>query len=218
MADVADPAGTAHPDTGDPSAADPVSDLGEPLGEAPSRRRRVAPWIALGVAVLLAGLVVLAAGGSGGDNETADTPLLGQAAPVVRTTTIDGESFDLSSRRGSWVVLNFFGTWCPPCRREHPELVRFADAQEAQGTGVELYTVINNDDAGTVRAFYEENGGDWPVLRDDDGGIAIDFGVAKVPETWIIDPDGVVRLRVISEVTAEGLTSLVEQVRAQDGR
>jgi cytochrome c biogenesis protein CcmG/thiol:disulfide interchange protein DsbE len=183
-----------------------------PAAEA-EPRRRVAPLIALAAAAVLALLVFVAAGADGGSSDTADSPLLGQPAPEVRTTTIDGEPFDLATRRGSWAVVNFFGTWCPPCVREHPEFVRFAEAQEAAGNKVELYSVINNDSVTNVRAFFEENGGDWPVLRDDDGAIAVSFGVAKVPETWIIDPFGIVRARIISNVDAALLADVLDQVR-----
>ena len=184
----------------------------EPSGRG--RRARVAPLVAVAVAVVLGLFVVLAAVAKGGAKETAETPLLGQPAPVVQTETIDGSPFDLGARRGSWVVLNFFSTWCRPCVEEHSDLVRFAAGQAARSDGAELYSVIFNDDAAQVERFFAENGGDWPKLTDPDGRIQVGFGVAKSPETWIIDPAGVVRARVISKVTAERLTELLDQLRA----
>jgi cytochrome c biogenesis protein CcmG, thiol:disulfide interchange protein DsbE len=192
---------------------EPLEPDGADVADSDRRRRPVAPFVALAVAAVLAVFVFVAAGSDGGPSETADSPLLDQPAPDVRTDTIDGEPFDLATRRGSWVVINFFGTWCPPCIREHPEFVRFAEAQQANGSGVELYSVINNDSVANVRDFFAANGGDWPVLRDDDGAIAVAFGVAKVPETWIIDPLGVVRARIISNVDAALLTDVLDQVR-----
>jgi cytochrome c biogenesis protein CcmG, thiol:disulfide interchange protein DsbE len=187
----------------------------EPIeAQTEPHRRPIAPFVAIGVAVLIAAFVVVAAGLDGGSADTADSSLLDQPAPDVRTTTIDGEAFDLSTRRGSWAVVNFFGTWCPPCVREHPEFVRFAETQESAGGEIELYSVINNDSVANVRAFFAENGGDWPILRDDDGAISVAFGVAKVPETWIIDPFGIVRARIISNVDASLLTSVLDQVGA----
>jgi cytochrome c biogenesis protein CcmG/thiol:disulfide interchange protein DsbE len=165
--------------------------------------------VALVVAVVLAAFVVVAAVVKGGAKDTAATPLLGQPAPVVETTTIEGEPFDLATRRGSWVVLNFFSTWCVPCVQEHPDLVRFAAGQAQQPDGAELYSVVFNDDPGTVQRFFASRGGDWPVLLDPDGRIQVAFGVAKSPETWIIDPNGVVRARIITTVTSEGLTALL---------
>jgi cytochrome c biogenesis protein CcmG, thiol:disulfide interchange protein DsbE len=112
------------------------------------------------------------------------------------------------------VVLNFFTSTCVPCQQEHPELVRFAEQQAALGAdGAELYTVVVDDDDVAVERFFDAEGGAWPVVYDDDGAIAVGFGVAKVPETWIIDPDGIVRGRVISRVTADFLGAQLQQLR-----
>ena len=190
---------------GAPDSADPVDGGGG--------RRRVAPLVAVAVALVVGLLVVVAAVAKGGDKETAATPLLGEAAPIVQTQTIDGQPFDLGARRGSWVVLNFFSTWCRPCVEEHAELVRFDQAQAAADDGAELVTVIFNDDTDAVRGFFEQNGGGWPKLTDPDGAIQVSYGVAKSPETWIIDPNGIVRARVISKVTADQLTALIDRLR-----
>jgi cytochrome c biogenesis protein CcmG, thiol:disulfide interchange protein DsbE len=188
----------------------------EPEPEAPEPHRgRTVLFTALGVAVVLAVLVVVFAVAKSGARDTAKTPLLDQPAPAVRATTIDGQAFDLSQRKGSWVVLNFFGTWCPPCVQEHPELLRFATAQAQQVDGAELVTVVNNDTADNVRAFFAKNGGNWPVLQDPNGEVYVSFGVSKVPETWIIDPNGYVRFRSIATVTADGLAAVLNQLKGQ---
>jgi cytochrome c biogenesis protein CcmG/thiol:disulfide interchange protein DsbE len=176
-------------------------------------RRRVAPYVALAVAVVVGLLIAVAAVAKVGDKETAATPLLGEVAPIVPTQTIDGQPFDLAARRGSWVVLNFFSTWCRPCVEEHPELVRFAQAQDATTDGAELVSVIFNDDVDAVRSFFQERGGTWPKLTDPDGTIQVAYGVAKSPETWVIDPSGVVRARIITTVTSDQLTALIERLR-----
>ena len=69
---------------------------------------------ALSVAVVMVGFVVLLLRTDGDAGVGARSPLLGQPAPAVVTSTIDDESFDLARRKGSWVVVNFFATWCPP--------------------------------------------------------------------------------------------------------
>jgi cytochrome c biogenesis protein CcmG, thiol:disulfide interchange protein DsbE len=179
-----------------------------------SERRRVAPWVALVVAVLIGGFVVVLAVAKGGVADSAATPLLGQPAPVVQTTTIDGQPFDLASRRGSWVVMNFFQTQCVPCVEEHPELVKFAAAQKTAPDPAELVTVINYDTVDRVRQFFaEKGGGDWPILQDPDGRIYVSLGVAKVPETWIIDPSGIVVQRIITTITADYLATELQRLR-----
>ena len=185
----------------------------QPDGAAP---RRLAPWVALGVAVVMIGLIVLLVNASNSDDATtSDSPLLGQPAPEAIGVLDDGSSFDLAQRKGSWVVLNFFTADCIPCQQEHPELVEFVDQQGALGSdGAEFYSVVVNDSPEDVEDFFDEYGGDWPVVYPADAGaIDVAFGVAAVPETWIIDPNGVVRVRIISTVDSEVLNVTMQQLR-----
>jgi cytochrome c biogenesis protein CcmG/thiol:disulfide interchange protein DsbE len=170
--------------------------------------------IATVVGVVVALFFVVLVVSSPEDRESAASPLLGNPAPVVKSTTLDDQQFELSRRRGSWVMFNFFNSTCVPCRQEHPELVAFHDAQATAQTPTELYSIINDDSDNAVRAFFEANDGDWIKVRDDDGSIAVAFGVAKVPETWIIDPNGYVRLRFIGAVTKDLLDEKLSELRA----
>lgn len=182
--------------------------------EAP-KPRRLAPVVVFVVGVVLAGFLWILISAPSGETKTAPTRLKGRVAPAIVTKTLDGTQFDLSRRKGSWVYLNFFQSNCVECVAEHPELVRFVEQQQALGSsGAEFYSVIWNDPAENVRAFFRENGGTWPVLYDDDASIAVDFGVAQVPETWLIDPNGVVVERLIGASTAAGLTNVLEQYQA----
>jgi cytochrome c biogenesis protein CcmG/thiol:disulfide interchange protein DsbE len=143
----------------------------------------------------------------------AQSPLLGQPAPAVASETIDGEQFVLERRKGSWVVLNFFNSTCVPCINEHDLLVDFADTEAANPNGAEIYTIINDDSSDAVRDFFDKNGGDWQKVKDDNGAIAVAFGVARVPETWIIDPNGLVRLRITGELSPDLLSEQVNKLR-----
>ena len=174
----------------------------------------MAPYIAGGVALVLFALFVVLLTADKGRQESAASPLIGNVAPDSAGSLADGTSFELSRRKGSWVVLNFFTHNCVPCIREHPELIEFVEQQQALGTdGAELYTIVRDSSRDQVEEFFAERGGDWPIVYDSDYDFSNDFGVALVPETWIIDPDGVVRARIIVEVTAEGLGSLINQLR-----
>jgi cytochrome c biogenesis protein CcmG/thiol:disulfide interchange protein DsbE len=172
-------------------------------------------YIAGAAGVLLLAFLVVLAMAKPGDSDSASSPLLGQPAPVVKSTTIGGGTFDLARRKGSWVVLNFFNSTCVPCRQEHPLLVDFANEQKSSDNAVELYTVVNDDADGPVQAFFDANGGDWPVVRDDDGAISVAFGVAKVPESWVIDPNGFVRLRIMGALTKDFLTARLDELKSQ---
>jgi cytochrome c biogenesis protein CcmG, thiol:disulfide interchange protein DsbE len=137
--------------------------------------RRIAPIIAVAIAVVMVFFIVIFATTSNDKAGTATTPLLLKPAPEISSTTYDGDLFLLSRRRGSWVVLNFFNSTCVPCKREHPELVKFFKTQEAlDGTGAELYTIVNDDDEQAVRDFFDKSGGGWPIIRDEDANISVD--------------------------------------------
>ena len=137
-----------------------------------------------------------------------------QPAPEGVGELSDGTPFDLSRRKGSWVVLNFFQSDCVPCIQEHPELIDFVDQQRALGVeGAEFYSIVFGDTRERVERFFDERGGDWPVVYSKGDAIPSAFGVSLVPETWIIDPQGVVRARLISKVTADELSVLVQQWR-----
>lgn len=200
----------AAPDT-------PATSDGAAPDEGGGRRRgrRIAPWIALGVAVVIAGLFVVLASSDSEHGDTVTNFAVGQPAPALVTTTLDGKPFDLSRRKGSWVVLNFFNTQCLPCRAEHPDLVQFAAQQASLGVaGAELYTITwgqDNDDA--VRQWFADNGGNWPIVDDTDGKFGVSLGVAQVPETWIVDPQGIIVQRIATQITADALSRTVQQWR-----
>ena len=180
-------------------------------------RRRVAPFVALAIAVVFAGLFVVLAGSETGRNDTVESFLIGRPAPSIVSTSLDDAPFDLSRRKGSWVVLNFFDPTCIPCIDEHPELIRLAEQQSQLADGAELYTIINKGSDDAVQRFFDDNGGDWPVIRDPDGGVSVDFGVAQVPETWIIDPLGVVRVRYAGPVEADAVATKLQALREGRG-
>jgi cytochrome c biogenesis protein CcmG, thiol:disulfide interchange protein DsbE len=177
------------------------------------RGRRLAPFIAIVVALVIAGLFIVLAG-SKPSTDSAETNLMGKPAPTATGALMDGGTFDLSRRKGDWVVLNFFQSSCIPCQQEHPELARFVAAQQGQPDGARFYTIAWADDADAVQSFFAREGGDWPVVLDPKGSIAVAFGVSKVPETWIIDPEGNIRFRTIAEVTADFLGRQLEKLRS----
>lgn len=179
------------------------------------KKRPVAPFVAGAVGVVLAVFLVILVLANSGEANVAQSPLLGKPAPTVISTTIDGPDFNLERRKGSWVILNFFNSTCVPCIQEHPLLVEFAEQQKTSDDPVELYTVVNDDNDNAVRAFFRANGGDWPKIRDDDGAISVAFGVAKVPESWIIDPNGFVRLRILGAVTDGFLQEQMASLKTQ---
>lgn len=182
--------------------------------DAPTKRRPVAPFVALAVAVALAGFFFVLVGADADSGPSGDrSRLIGQPAPESVGELADGRTFDLSRRKGSWVMLNFFQSNCRPCIIEHPALVEFVEGQEALGPdGVEFYSVVVADDREDVEAFFAERGGDWPIVMEHEQ-IDVGFGVAQFPETWIIDPNGIVVGHFPGAVTTEQLDVAMQQLR-----
>ena len=85
------------------------------------------------------------------------------------------------------MLVNFFATWCVPCQREHDELAAFDDRHDAAGDAV-VVSVVFDDTTEDARDFFEEEGGDWPVVVGDQGDIALDYGVIEVPESYLVEP------------------------------
>jgi cytochrome c biogenesis protein CcmG/thiol:disulfide interchange protein DsbE len=162
------------------------------------------------VATIVAVLVVVLAAGNPATQRQTESPLLGRLAPAVRGNTLDGGTYDLDDRRGRWVVVNFFATWCTPCVVEHPELVAFDEEHTAIGDAA-VVSVLYDDDPGAARTFLAERGGDFPVLLDPQGAIGVAYGVARVPESFLVAPDGTVVRRLVGGVTQKQLDDLLRQ-------
>jgi len=198
-----------------PDGVDVVAAAGSDRGRP---RRRVAPFVALALAVVLGVLFLVLSGAKSKREESAATPLMGQPAPPAVGDLGDGRPYDLARRKGSWVVLNFFDPECGPCVQEHPELLAFSTDTSAVAKGVELTTVVNSQVPEQVAGFFADNGGSWPIVYDGDGSISDAFGVAQVPETWIVDPDGIVQYRAIGPVTDQQMLGALTALRAREGQ
>ena len=174
----------------------------------PRRRRRliVGAWLMAGVAALVALLSVNVTG----PNTAVDTPIVGRPAPSFDLETLDGGRLSLAQLRGSPVVLNFWASWCIPCREEAPLLT--AAAKDYQAQGLRVVGVVYQDSAESARDFMDRYGQTYPGLLDLDGRTAIDFGVFGIPETFFIDRAGVVRSRQVGPVTEDGLRDQIEGI------
>jgi len=178
-------------------------DLGEIELDLPAGGNRFA-LIAAAVAgvILLSFIAILAT--SEPDEGLGPSPLISQAAPPILGETIDGSTFDITAHRGRWVVVNFFSTTCIPCIEEHPELVSFQETHEATGRAT-IVSVSFSDRASNVEEFFENFGGGWPVLAEDVGRYAIEYGVAAVPETYLVAPSGIVTTKFVGGITQADL-------------
>jgi cytochrome c biogenesis protein CcmG/thiol:disulfide interchange protein DsbE len=153
--------------------------------------------LALLVAALTtAGVLILVRAGTG---ETAGRAAVGEPAPAVIGTTLDGATFDLASLRGKPVVVNFWGPSCVPCRDEFP-LFESKQAEHA-ADGFTVVGVLTDDPVEPARDFVAEYGGGWATVVDPDKAIKTAYRVAARPQTYFVDRTGVIRSIQVGEVT-----------------
>ncbi len=157
--------------------------------------------------VVLALLLLFGLNLGGSDGPDTSEEVLADRAPALAATTTEGEAFDIAAEEGRWVLVNFFATWCPPCVAEHPELVEFAEAHADDATVV---SVAFDEPAPVIEEFFATNGGDWPVVADS-AGIPLDWGVVKLPESFLVAPDGTVVEKLEGGVTTEQLEALMSE-------
>lgn len=182
---------------------------------AAPRRPRTALWIAVAVGVVMALFVVVLATREPASARLVKSPLVGKTVPALVGKTVAGDaSYDIDDHRGEWVLVNFFATWCVPCQEEHDDLVRFSAAHAGAGDA-SVVSVVFSDQTSDVQRFFEREGGDWPVLRDDDGSIATAFGVARVPESYLVAPSGQVVGKVTGGVTFDFLQEQLAKLEAR---
>ena len=195
--------------------AAPTTPPAPSLNRAVLRRpaRRAATAVGLVLAALVGVLIWGVAKGPAVERAFGKSPLDGKAAPALSGPTLDGQSADLGRLKGNWVVVNFFATWCPPCIAEHPELVNFAESNATANRKV--VSVVFDDVPTIVADFFERKGGDWPVLLDD-GGAAVDWAVSRIPESIIVDPNGIVRGKVKGGVRADVLNRLIDEAESAE--
>jgi cytochrome c biogenesis protein CcmG, thiol:disulfide interchange protein DsbE len=141
-------------------------------------------------------------------NQLPIAPTAGSIAPDFTLTSLDGESFTLSEQRGTAVVLNFWASWCGPCRYETPY---FQQIHEQNGDEVLIVGINQQETADRVATFADEFALTYPLLLDSDGRVSKAYRVFGLPTTVLVDAEGVVR-----EVLPGAVSTAVlgERVRA----
>ena len=164
-------------------------------------------WFLIPLAAFLALAVVLAVGLKLDPREV-PSPLIDKPAPNFALQRLDdaGKTIRLDDMRGKVWVLNVWASWCVACREEHPLLVEFAKKKV-----VPLYGLNYKDQREDATRWLARFGNPYDAsLHDLDGRVGIDFGVYGVPETFVIDQNGVIRLKHIGPLTPEVLANKIE--------
>lgn len=161
--------------------------------------------IPLGVFLVLAGFLFV---GLYKDPREVPSPLIGKPAPGFSASTLadPGRTIQRADLLGKVWVMNVWASWCGACREEHPVLLAWARSQAVALIGLDY-----KDERAAGLAWLAQGGNPYAdSLFDPDGRIGLDFGVYGVPETFVIDPSGVVRLKHIGPLTPEVLRDKVE--------
>ena len=139
---------------------------------------------------------------------------VGDVAPDFQLPGLDGKSVSLEYSRGRPVLLNFWATWCPPCRIEMPHIQAIFDDQEWSDRGLVILAIDIGESRDTVRSFMESFGYTFPVLLDGSKDVAIGYNVRGIPTTFFNDGDGVIQARKIGPFSSKediekGLSQIV---------
>lgn len=176
--------------------------LSQPVPDPPSRCRGwLLRWLILPVVIIPVSLLL--AFGFTRDPRALPSALIGKPAPSFSLVTLDGGTLDSASLRGRPVVVNFWASWCPECKVEHPVLI---DGQRRYRDRVAFIGVLYQDRVEDARRYLEEMGDSgYPNLIDAAGALALDFGVTGPPETYFIDAAGLVRYKQWGALTNDVL-------------
>jgi len=162
--------------------------------------------IAFLVPVVAVGVIALFTFGLGrNDPDALPSALQGQTAPTLETTALGTlpQVLDSDLRTGDVKLVNFWASWCAPCRAEHPNLTALAEQ------GVQIYGINYKDTEANALKFLEDLGNPYTAIGQDSGRQAINWGVYGVPETFVIDGAGRIILRFPGPITQQVLADTI---------
>jgi peroxiredoxin len=135
----------------------------------------------------------------------------GKMAPDFEVTTLDGEQTKLSDYRGERIMLNFWATWCPPCRAEMPDMQRLYEEEDVVILGVNMTDSESSEEE--VAEFVDDFGLTFPIPMDQDGNLMETYQIAAYPTSYMIDSNG--RIQFVS-LGAMNHEQMLQQLEAMD--
>jgi len=172
-------------------------------------------WIGLSLAAIAAVLLFVLAKGFGRDPHEVPFQLRGKPAPDFTLRRLDtGAPVKLSDLKGKPIVLNFWASWCGPCKMEHPVV---ATAARRYGQEFQFFGVVFEDTEENSRVFAGTPDPSFPQLYDERSRMAVDYGVTGVPETYFIDAQGILRDKVAYPIDPRTMTEKLTALKQPAG-
>jgi cytochrome c biogenesis protein CcmG, thiol:disulfide interchange protein DsbE len=196
---------TGHADDGSAPGASPQA----ARGSLPVKSKVL---LAISVVILAAvGAIVVAAAGQRTPKQPSPRPARSFALPALGNP---GREISLAGLAGRPVIINFFASWCAPCKRETPLLARFYRAEHGK---VLVVGVDSNDGQANAMAFVRAEGVQYPVASDPAARVAVSYGVIALPQTFFLNAQHKIVRHVVGDVTQAELTSWARSVAKSAG-
>jgi cytochrome c biogenesis protein CcmG/thiol:disulfide interchange protein DsbE len=164
--------------------------------------------------VVVFGVVLALNVGSDPQQDAQQSHLVGKAAPAFDLPNLAGGRVTLADIAGKSAIVNFWNSWCTPCREEAPALESFYAAHESD-PDFAMVGIVRQDETGDVRAYVKKHGVAWTVALDPGSVAALDFGTRGQPETYAISPSGVVAAAKYGPMSARELELFLSAARQQ---
>jgi thiol-disulfide isomerase/thioredoxin len=161
----------------------------------------------LAMMLMIAFALYQALRGQGGQPEE------GQEAPDFQLTTLDGKQMSLQQLRGKGVLINFWGTWCPPCRSEMPVLEKAYEKYRDQGFEIVSVNIAETDVA--VASFAKQYGLTFPIWMDRERDVVRLYKINPIPTSFFVDPNGVIVKKVEGPLNLDQLDLYIHQILPQ---
>lgn len=138
----------------------------------------------------------------------------GNLAPDFTLTTSDGKTVKLSDFRGKKVILNFWATWCPPCRQEIPDMIKYYEANKDKNVvilGVNLTDSEKNPE--NVTTFLKDNGITYPILFDTKADVSNRYQIINIPTSYVLDTKGIIREIKIGAMAYQDMNRMLSNLQ-----